>query len=358
MATLLPTQPRLPDVRKIAVLRANALGDFIVALPALEAMRAAYPQAEIVLLATAWHAAFLAGRPGPVDRTIVVPHSRGVNGDAQTAEDPAVLDAFFACLRDERFDLALQMHGGGGFSNPFLRRLGARHTAGLRAPGAPPLDRWAPYTLIQPEVMRYLEVAALVGAAPVTLEARLAILPSDLAEAAEVVPLDARPIVVLHPGATDPRRRWPPAKFARVGDRLAAAGAHIVLTGTAPEQPLVADVRAAMRAQATGTCGRLSLGGALGLVSRARVVVANDTGLLHLAMAAGARTVGIYWAWNLFTYGPLTRTRHRPVVSWRLTCPRCGADLTAAACGHEPSLVADISENEVAAHALEFLSAE
>ena len=65
-----------PDVHKIAVLRVNALGDFIVALPAIEALRAAYPEAEIVLLAGAWHAAFLRGRPGPVYPVVVLPPSR------------------------------------------------------------------------------------------------------------------------------------------------------------------------------------------------------------------------------------------------------------------------------------------
>lgn len=61
--------PRFEGVRKIAVLRANALGDYVFSLPALDALRAAYPQAEIVLLGQPWHARFLAGRPGPLDRT-------------------------------------------------------------------------------------------------------------------------------------------------------------------------------------------------------------------------------------------------------------------------------------------------
>src|SRR5207248_9490209 len=52
-----------PGVERIAVLRASALGDFIFCLPALDALRAAYPRAEIVLLALAWHAAFLSGLP-------------------------------------------------------------------------------------------------------------------------------------------------------------------------------------------------------------------------------------------------------------------------------------------------------
>ena len=89
---MLPRYDVEPNVRKIAVLRVNGLGDFIAAVPALEALRAAYPAAEIVLLAKDWHAAFLAGRPGPVDRVVVVPPARGVGEDNDFAEDPGRLD--------------------------------------------------------------------------------------------------------------------------------------------------------------------------------------------------------------------------------------------------------------------------
>ncbi len=80
----------LKDIHKIAVLRANAIGDFIFSLPALDALRAAYPGAEIVLLGQPWHEGFLAERPGPVDRVVVVPRTRGVREDRETAgqEDP------------------------------------------------------------------------------------------------------------------------------------------------------------------------------------------------------------------------------------------------------------------------------
>ena len=63
----------IPDVHKIAVLRCNALGDFIFTLPALDALRAAYPHAEIVLLGKPWHAEWLATRPSPIDRVVAVP---------------------------------------------------------------------------------------------------------------------------------------------------------------------------------------------------------------------------------------------------------------------------------------------
>ena len=60
-----PTTGAVADVDRIAVLRANALGDFLFTLPALEALRAAYPSAELVLLGAPWHARWLADRPSP-----------------------------------------------------------------------------------------------------------------------------------------------------------------------------------------------------------------------------------------------------------------------------------------------------
>src|SRR5436305_12770626 len=192
---------RVPNIHKVAVLRANALGDFIFALPALEALRAAYPQAEIVLLAKKWHATFLQGRPGPVDRVVAVPPYPGVSDEPGTPstqhslECTAELEHFFEAMAQERFDLAIQLHGGGRYSNPFLLRLGARMNVGLKTPDAIPLDRWVSYIYYQPEILRYLEVVSLVGAAPIVLESRISIIEEDLLEAQSVVPEKARPLV-------------------------------------------------------------------------------------------------------------------------------------------------------------------
>src|SRR6185312_576976 len=136
---MLPEYKIIPNVRKIAVLRANCLGDYIFALPALQALRCAYPQTEIVLLAKDWHAAFLKDRPGPVDRVIVIPAVKGVGvdpNDSHSIEDPAEQARFFANMRCERFDLAIQMHGCGRYSNPLLLRLGDCMTIGLNTPDA------------------------------------------------------------------------------------------------------------------------------------------------------------------------------------------------------------------------------
>jgi ADP-heptose:LPS heptosyltransferase len=347
---------RLVDVRKIAVVRANGLGDFIFTLPALASLRAAYPTAEIVLLGRRWHQELLSGRPGPVDRVVSVPNG-AIGDEVSPTATPTEVAAFLAAMRNERFDLALQVHGGGRNSNPFTLQLGARYTAGLRTPDAPPLDRWLPYLYFQPEVVRYLEAVALVGAPPVTLEPHLHLMESDLEASRAVLPEAPAPLAVLHPGAGDPRRRWPAEQFAAVGDALAGAGACIAVIGLPPEAHLVQRVVRAMRAPALDLAGRLSMSALVGLLARAAVVVSNDSGPLHLAHAVGTATVGIYWCGNLINSAPLTRGRHRPLASWRLTCPVCGRNCIGERCSHDASFVADVAAEDVAAAALDLLAA-
>lgn len=343
------------NVRKIAVLRANGMGDMIFAMPAMAALRTAYPDAEIVLLGKEWHIQFFRNRPGPVDRVIAVPPYPGVGAYEDVSQDRPDLDDFFDAMSREGFDLALQMHGGGRNSNPFVRRLGARLTAGLRTPDAVALDRWVPYIYFQPEVIRYLETVALVGAEPVGLEPHLCVTSRDVEESYRWVSPDDRPLVVLHPGATDGRRRWSPVKFGAVGKILSDQGFRVVVTGTPEEDELIQSVLQAMDGPGEGV-STLSLQGLIGLLSRARLGVSNDSGPLHLAGALGVSTVGIYWCGNVITAAPLTRARHRPVLSWRLNCPSCNRNTINDNCDHRTSFVDDILVEQVIAQCFDLLN--
>ncbi|BCB90858.1 glycosyltransferase family 9 protein [Phytohabitans suffuscus] len=343
----------IDGVGRIAVLRANALGDLMFALPALDALRAAYPGAEIVLLGGPLHAELMTGRPGPVDGVAILPPVEGLRPPAP-GETPVPVEDFLAGARTAPFDLAVQIHGGGRTSNRVVGALGARVTAGLRAPGSPPLDRWVPYVYYQPEVARYLEVVALVGAGPVTVQPSLAVTAGDVAEARRVAGPPSRRRVVIHPGATDSRRRWSAGRFGRVGRELLSQGYEVVVTGTADERAVVERVAAADPRIRT-LVGELSLGGLVGLLAGSAAIVANDTGPLHVASAVGTASVGIYWVGNVINSAPPFRAHHRPIPSWRVHCPVCGADCTrdlyparpGDGCLHSDSFVDDIPVEEV-----------
>lgn len=176
----------MPGVRKIAVLRPNAVGDFVFALPALHTLKRAYPGAELVLLGLPWHAGFLAHRPGPVDRVVVVPPLAGI-GLAPGADDGGAARHFVAAMRAERFDIACQMYGGGRYANPLVVAFGARLSVGARSEDAAPLDRWVRYAEPNNRRLALLEIAALAGASDFVLGQELAIVPGDRRAAAAVL---------------------------------------------------------------------------------------------------------------------------------------------------------------------------
>jgi len=308
------------------------------------------------LLGKRWHREFLSGRPGPWDEVIEVPPVRGVGIAPEGEQDDAQVEAFVEAMRARRFDLALQLYGGGRYSNPFVQRLGARVSIGAHAQDATPLDRSIPYVVWCNERLRLLEVVAQCGARPANLSPALQLTVSDEASLARKLELPPKPLVVLQPGASDPRRRWPVASFAAVGDALAERGAHIVINGSADERALAGALAAAMRAPAIDASG-LPLGALAALLQRARLVVSNDTGPLHLAQAVGTATVGIYWFLNMVTASPVVTASNRTAFSSRTHCPVCGAENVRGGCKHDASFVADVEVDEVLDLALELFTA-
>jgi ADP-heptose:LPS heptosyltransferase len=350
-----------PDVTRIAVLRSGGLGDLIGSLPAAEALAATYPGAEITLLGTPAAAALLGDRPSPFGRIEVLPPHPGVRDGAA---DPAATEAFLARMRAHRFDLAVQIHGGGRNSNPYLLALGARHTVGTRTDDAAPLERNLGYVYYQHEVLRALEVVGLAGAMPVRLEPHLVRLP---AESTGRDP-GRRPLVTVHPGASDPRRRWPAERFGALAAALAEEhDAEVVVVGDPAEQDLAAEVvrharrHGAPAERVDSRAGQLSLPELAVLLAGSTLVVANDSGPRHLAAALGTPTVGLYWFGNVVNFGPLSRARHRVQLGWTTHCPVCGLDCTqvgwtAERCPHDDSFIAGIRLEDVLADAAALLA--
>lgn len=345
---------KVDNVKKIALLRVGALGDFIVILPALHALRHAYPHAEIVLLGKHWQQEFLVKGRSPVDRVEVVPVKEGVSNEHGQCEDVEELKEFFNRMRTEKFDIAISFQGNGISANTFIKQLGARLTAGTWCEDAAILDRSIKYYYYQHEVLRYLEIARLIGATTDILEPSIEVLSKDF-EAVKRFNIDIadKRYILINPVANDMRRMWPLENYSTLADALAKRNTEVIFVGAKGDRAIADDIIRAMHHAAINACG-ISIGGLAALASQACLMIAPDTGPLHIAQAVQCATVGLYWAPNVINWAPLSRAIHRPVISWNLRCPHCGIIPNdpypfkpQTSCRHEVSFINDITADTI-----------
>ena len=315
-----------PAPRRIAVFRALNLGDFLCAVPALRALRRAAPRARITLIGLESIRPCI-GRFGRyVDELVDFP---GDPGFPEQAARLSALPDFYREMRARHFDLALQMHGSGTRSNAIVQALGALQWAGFvpdRLRRTPLLMAWPDR---QPEVMRYLALLEYLGL-PAGEDARLEF-PVDAEDHAQADDLAVRTgfdparTVFMHPGARLASRRWPPARFATVGRRLAGQGWRIAVTGSRAERPLTAEVVAGIGRQALDLGGMTELGTLASLLGRAPLLICNDTGISHVAAAVRARSVVIASGSDVGRWAPLDTARHT-VLHADMPCRPCAHD--------------------------------
>jgi len=305
---------------KIAVFRALQLGDLLCIVPALRALDAAYPDAGIALIGLPWAAQFAKRFRRYLDGFMEFP---GFPGMPERSADLSALPAFFRGMEKEGFDLVLQMHGDGRFTNPLVALMGAKRTAGFHVPGrfCPDRDAYLDWRPHEPEVLRYLRLLASIGVPSRGSHLEFPLGEEDWVEARRLR-LPERGYVVIHPGAQLPSRRWPAERFAEVADELSMDGLQIVLTGIAAERDIVDRVKANMRQPVVDLCGRTSLGGMAAVIARARLLIANDTGVSHIAAAMRTPSVIVACGSDTQRWSPLNSELHR-VLAYEVECRPC-----------------------------------
>lgn len=346
--------PLFPSVKRIAVLRANALGDLVFALPALLALKTAYPSAEVVYFGASWHSQFLDSHPGMVDKTVVIPQYPGVLREKGKEVSRSAIKSFFTWATQRHYDIAVQLHGGGRYSNGFIRRLKPKFSLGCVTPDAPSLDYSVPYFYYQSEVCRNLEVVALAGAVTDSAFPSLRSTLQDRRQAKVVIGPISSKIAVIAPAVGDIHRRWPSKYFASLADHLSQKGYAIFFTGTEPEKNIIRSILRLMSQPATDLSGMLSLNQLVGLLSLADLVVANDTGPLHLAVALNRFTIGIFSPFTAINSLPLNRRNFIPIISWDQHCPLCSSvcsradlDSPSSSCGHQTTFLSNLRPQTV-----------
>lgn len=294
------------EISHIAVFQAVQLGDLLCATPALRALRQHFPNAEITLIGSAW-ARDMVDRLPSLDRFIPFPGYPGIAESPASPPEPAP--------DWPSFDLAIQMHGTGNVSNGFVASLGAALSLGHGEPGDDRLTLMHPWQELEREPLRWLRLLDLlrVPAAGHHLEFQLS--PDEQRQAARLIGgPDRRPVVGVHVGASDPRRRWPPEAFATVIDALAARiDCQVVLTGSAAERELTARVRAAARTPVIDLAGMTTLGEFGAVIAHLDLLLSNDTGASHVAAAMQTPSVVLFGPADPRRWAPLDTARHHVI---------------------------------------------
>lgn len=303
---------RLPPPRKVAIVRASRIGDFICGIPALRAFRKALPHTEITLVAMPL-VEDLARRSPHANRFVPFP---GFPGMAEQFFDARRTLDFFRKMQAEQFDLAVQVHGSGVYSNPFTLMLGARASAGFIRPGDPPgrLDAALPMPAGLHAVHQALALAEFLGIPSCGSQTELPLWPEDHQSAEDLVSGLDRPLFGIHPAAREEEKRWPPEQFARVGRELHQRyrGTVLMIGGPEEEEGCRAIAREIGPA-AVSLAGRTSLPVLGALLARVSLLVTNDSGPAHIGYALGTPTVTLFSATDPSQWGPLDRHRHRVV---------------------------------------------
>jgi ADP-heptose:LPS heptosyltransferase len=321
---------------KIALLRALQLGDLLCAVPALRALHAEYPAARITLIGLPWAREFAARFRRYLYDFIEFP---GFPGLAEQACDRARLPPFFEEVKARKYDLAIQLHGSGEIMNPLVAMMGARRSAGFYRDGrfCPDPERYIEWRDGEHEVLRYLRLMSRLGIPSQGSGLEFPLTDEDWSEWT-ALGLERDSYALVHAGSQLASRRWPAERFAKVADTLAEEGLQVVLTGTLGEANLVNSVKAAMRAPALDLSGLTTLGGLAALVARARLVVANDTGISHIAAAVKAPSVIVASGSDPRRWAPLDRQLHHA------SCPiehPCALGVSAEQVIHEARTLAE-----------------
>lgn len=312
-----------PRPRRIAIFRALQLGDMLCAIPALRALRQHCPDAHITLIGLDNAGPFVERFDRYIDELLPFP---GIPAFPEQAARPEALPAFYREAQARRFDLALQMHGSGTLSLPIVRALGAAAHAGF----VPHAEMSRPGRLLSwpdhlPEPLRYTALMRFLGV-PVASDAlELPLSARDRDEARMIAAqagFDPARTIFIHPGARLRSRRWPADRYARVAAALSVQGWRLAVTGSESERALTAQVMQAAGPDAVDLTARTSLGGLAALLSRAPLLVCNDTGVSHIAAAVGTRSVVVACGSDTHRWAPLDRARHTVIADYP-SCRPC-----------------------------------
>jgi lipopolysaccharide heptosyltransferase I len=308
---------------RIAIIKLSSLGDVVHALPVAHALRRALPSAHLTWVVEAREYAILRDHP---DLDAVVPVDtrlwrRLIWRPAGAREVLGKVGRLRERIRRASFDVAIDLQGllKSGLLTAYT---GAPLRIGFSAGRC--RERWnALFTnrhVTPPDSARHVVEQYLALLAPLGIEPGPAEFHVPVPAAAErrieefLVNEGVKPgdrLVAINPGAGHPLKRWSVARFAALAERLATeAGARVLLLWGPDEAHMAREISLALPGHGALLAPPTDLGELTALLKRCRLMIANDTGPLHLAAALGTPALGLYGPTRAERNGPYgTRSR-------------------------------------------------
>ncbi|HEY8895465.1 MAG TPA: glycosyltransferase family 9 protein [Niastella sp.] len=297
------------DTPKIAIFRALQLGDMLCAVPAMRALRQAYPKADIALIGLPWAGSFVQRFNKYLDRLIVFP---GYKGLPEQPYNEKAWKQFVAQMQQEQFDCILQMQGNGTIVNEMLQQLQPKQLAGFHRKDCRMNNWWfIEYPEGPHEVKRHLLLMQHLGIPATDTQMEFPVTEQEEAMLQELAPfVHEHPFVIVHPGSRDTARQWPPCYFAALGDYCAEHGYRVVLTGTPDEMYITDYVAGLMIHTPVNLAGKTGLGVVAALIKHANLLIANCTGVSHIAAATQTPSLIISMDGEPHRWGPMNHALH------------------------------------------------
>lgn len=279
-----PVQPALNDA-SIAVVRTDRLGDMVLTLPLCKAIKEEYPGCRLSLIARSYVAPLLENCP-VIDTVLYIDKIDGGIGrifktnnfDAAFFPRPRFDEAYSAFIGRVpiRVGSAYRL-----YSFLFNKRIKDHRKHGNY--------HEAEYNVRMLSALINKKIDARLVKPVVNTDALIKI-NNMLADN----DLSAGKFIILHPGSGGSTRMWPPEAFSALAELfLSRTNYRIVVTGIAAEMEICSNVSSAHES-IVNFCGRLELGSMIALISQAGLLVANGTGVLHVAAALETPTVGLF----------------------------------------------------------------
>lgn len=312
------------DPRRILVIKPDHIGDFILAIPALAALKGQFPRSRITALVGEWCFPLTRCIPYLDDAISYRPVELSRDGRGSSF---AELVRIFKRIRREGFDLAVDLRitrlSLALASARSFKWRADRSTQRLMAKLKGEASIW------DHEVKRNLDALRSAGIDVSEPSIRLVPTAEGLKRTKRLLRktgiIERKPIVVLHPGSPIELKRWPPEKFAQLADILARKlDFQVVLVGSISEQPISREVCVRSGVEIADLTGKTDLETLVGLLSLCELFIGNDSGPMHIAAALGKRTVGIFGPTSPERFGPYGPKAM--ALRAHVTCPPCMSD--------------------------------